>query len=67
MYKCEIKCAKTKTQAIIIPFDNLEHKDLNYLNKLTINTNHTQNRSNIKIKNIYIAIQLKKNIQVKLF
>lgn len=54
--------------AIIMPFDKLEHKDMNYFNKLTTTyTNCTQKLNNIKVKKICINIKLKKNIQVKLF
>lgn len=68
-YKCDIKGTRTKIQAIIMPFDKPEHKDLNYFNEFTTRTNRTQNktRSNIKFKKIYMTLQLKKNIQVKLF
>lgn len=66
LYKCEIKSTKTKLQAIIMPFDDKpEHKGLNYFNKIALNTNRIKNRNNIKVKNMYITVWLKKNIQVK--
>lgn len=63
-YKCDIKEARTKLQAIIMPFDRPEHKESHNFNDITINTNHIQNLSNIKTKKINITIWLKKKIQV---
>lgn len=64
-YKCEIKETTTRIKAIIMPFDTLEHKEFNYLDKITIYTDHIQNQNNIKAKKICLSIWLKKNIQVK--
>lgn len=65
-YECEIKSTNTRHQAILMPFDQAEYKDLKHKTKIPIHINRTKNHSNINAKKIHITIWLKRNNQVKL-
>lgn len=62
--KHEVKSIKTKLQAIITPFGKSINKEFNSLNDVLISGNHIQNQNNIKAKQIFITMWLKKHTQV---
>lgn len=61
--KCVIDDIKTKLQAFIMPLDKSVHHKINYFDGNTILTKHyqSQNRSNIKAKQLFITVWLKRN------
>lgn len=65
-YECEIKSSNIKHQAILMPFDQAEYKDIKHKDTIPIHIKNIKNYSNINAKKIHITIWLKRNNQVKL-